>query len=145
MNSTSWLQRWRLKELKQHTIGGVSARCPCVVEHQAATNGEIARALGGRSSKARLNLNGSRSHPLQRYCALIALTAWFALISSAVALANCKEEAQHLRQDINHEPSPYTADSRQQAQKELARAEAALLRAECREYLDRARQALKKK
>ena len=144
MNSTSWLQRWRLKKLKQHTIGGVNARCPCVVEHQAATNGEIARALGGRSSKARLNLNGSRSHPLQRYCALIALTAWFALIAS-VALANCKEEVQHLRQDINHEPSPYTADSRQQAQKELARAEAALLRAECREYLDRARQALKKK
>jgi hypothetical protein len=68
-----------------------------------------------------------------------------ALISSAVALANCKDEVQQLRQDINKEPNPYTADSREQAQKELAKAQAALLRAECREYLDRARQALKKK
>lgn len=96
-------------------------------------------------SSARLELNVRRNRSLKRHCALVAIAAWLVLLSASAALADCKDEVHRLAKDINDNRNGYTVDSRTEAQKELAKAEAALLRAECREYLDRARQALKKK
>jgi hypothetical protein len=112
-----------------------------------AARGNEAEAAGDFSrrpiSSSRLSLNGSRS--LKRYCALAATAAWLVLLSGPVALADCKDDVRDLRQDINNDRNNYTADSRAEAKKELAKAEAVLLKpVECREHLRKARQALKK-
>lgn len=56
---------------------------------------------------------------------------WLVLLSKPIALAECKDEVHELLQDINKR-NTYTAESRAEAKKELAKAEAAILKPECR-------------
>jgi len=83
---------------------------------------------------------------LRACCVIAAIAIFLVLATGSAAFADCKEEVNHLRQEINDNRDNYTADSRAEAKKELAMAQATLLQPlECREHLRNARQALQKK
>jgi hypothetical protein len=75
---------------------------------------------------------------------IIVLAAMLTCLAVHPAMADCKEQAHELRQDMNKNRSDYKKDALAEARKELAAADLTLLKPlECREHLRKARRALR--